>query len=128
MKCVICESYVAANHSCPSPQPRYPNLTAAPWASTNTSRVVEWRDNLTRVPGAQICPPTQPHFNGYLCIACAAGQYYDYDTLQCKSCPAGQVFNPNNLTCSVVLTAPYQTNPDSPSLIYGTKPYNQLKD
>jgi hypothetical protein len=126
MKCIVCQTYIAANHSCPTPQPRYPNLTAGPWTSNNVSNVIAWRDNLTQVPGAQPCPATQPYYNGYVCVGCQTGQFYDYDTLQCKSCPAGQVFNPNNLTCVTPTNTSYQTNPNSPNLIYGTKPYNQL--
>jgi hypothetical protein len=98
----------------------YPNLNNTNWGANNITDVINWRNQLQNVNGSQMCPDAQPHYNGYVCLSCDPGQFFNYDTFQCSYCPTGSSFDLNTRTCLQVLPVGLvQTNIDSKNLIYG---------
>lgn len=90
------------------------------WGTSNITNLINWRNQLQSVNGSQVCPASEPHYNGANCLNCNQGQFFNYDTLQCSSCPNGQAFDVNVKKCLPVLpVGQYQTNINRTNLIYG---------
>ena len=125
--CTPCPTYDPSTRSCPPPIPRYPNLNDPNWVATNISDVVAYRNRLN-VTGSVMCPATEPHYDGYKCLNCPAGQQFNYNTMQCAVCPPPSIFNLNTHQCLPPLSGLYQTNINNTNLIFGSTPKAQWQD
>lgn len=125
-KCEACAVFSPNTHTCSQvkPNPQYPDMSDPNWTTSDINQLTTWIADLKSKPGATICPNSTPHYNGASCVACAnPTPLFNYDTKKCEACQAPKVFDANVHQCITKLNQGlYQTNPNSPLLIY-RQPY-----
>lgn len=63
-------------------------------------------------PYAKKCPVGKEFYNGYECVGCKEGEYFNFVTKKCEQCTDGKKFSINLHSCVKAAGAnEYQTNP-----------------
>jgi hypothetical protein len=134
VNCTIQEYYNKTTNKCTPKPNNYPNLTNSNWIvgdATGVDRVINLTLARKKLNDSRPCPEFTEFFNNNTddCQSCPNGTFFNYDTFTCSSCPANQSVDPNTHKCASKLpNGTYQTNLNSPNLIYNGVSIGELQE
>jgi hypothetical protein len=123
--CPVGTAYNAPSQSCILTAVSYTNnLNATNWVSSTPFADFVSNGNAVASGVYAPCPIDNPYYNGFQCINCPAGQYFNVTTGQCVYCPFATTFDQLAKKC-LPNNPPYLTNPNtSPNLLFDNYPQN----